>query len=356
MPTTYAIPNGSTAFAATLYSGNNSTQSISNAVNGVSMQPDMVWIKSRNIAGANHVVTDSVRGVNRFVLPNLTDAELNIANTLTAFNSNGFSLGNTSYDFNISGNNYVAWQWKANGAAVTNTAGSITSQVSANTAAGFSVVTYTGNGTAGATIGHGLGAAPNFVIIKCRSNVTNWFVGGSNIAAVGNGTWSSVLEGLNTTAAISTGATGVFNSTAPSSSVITLGTETNANGNGRTFVIYAWAAVPGYSAFGSYTGNGNNDGPFLYTGFRPRWVMIKRTDTAGYHWGIWDTSVNTYNLEQLSLYADSSGSEINATDLAFDGLSNGFKIRGNSLGINSSGGNFVYACFAEMPFKFANGR
>jgi hypothetical protein len=355
MPTTYAIPNGSTAFAATLWTGTQTTQSINNAVNGVGFQPDLVWNKSRSNADF-HNVFDSVRGGIARLVTNNTNAESSTGNGFAGITSTGFNLDGSGGggDSNASGRTYVGWQWKAGGTpAVTNTAGSITSQVSANTAAGFSVVTYTGNGTAGATIGHGLGAAPNFVIIKCRSNVTNWFVGGSNIAAAGNGTWSSVLEGLNTTAAISTGATGVFNSTAPSSSVITLGTETNANGNGRTFVIYAWAAVPGYSAFGSYTGNGSTDGPFQYLGFRPRFIMFKRTDSANV-WSILDSTRDTYNVTNLSLQPNNSIAE--ETGKNIDYLSNGFKQRQTDGGWNASGGTYIYAAFAENPFKFSNAR
>ena len=300
MPTTFAVPDGRVAMAATLYSGNNSTQTVSNIVNTVGMQPDLVWIKSRNISGANHVLTDSVRGVTKFVFSNLTAAEYTIADTLTSFNSNGFSLGNTAYDFNITGNNYVGWQWKAGGTAVSNTAGTITSSVSANTTAGFSVVTYTGTGATG-TVGHGLGVAPSMIIIKSRSaSATAWRVFASILND--NSKWLA----LNTTEAATT-ESGYWN-TGVTSSVFGLGAYSYINGSGTTYVAYCWAPVAGYSAFGSYTGNGSADGPFIYTGFRPRFVMIKRTD-AIQSWAIWDTSRDSVNVASLQLYPNLSSAE-----------------------------------------------
>jgi hypothetical protein len=348
MPTTYAVPDGRTAMAATLYSGNNSTQSVVNAVNGVSMQPDMVWIKSRNISGANHVVTDSVRGVNRFVLPNLTDAELNIANTLTSFNSNGFSLGNTAYDFNISGNNYVAWQWRAsNATAVTNTAGSITSSVSANTTTGFSVVTYTGTG-ANATVGHGLGVAPRMIIFKRRSATANWAVYHASIGNTG-------ALALDLTIATDTNVA-YFNNTSPTSSVFTVGTGNSLNASTSTYVAYCWAEIAGFSKFGSYTGNGSSDGPFVYLGFRPRFGMIKRTDTTE-AWTIVDTSRTAANKNSVEyLIPNSSGAEFTDTNSDYDILSNGLKFRDSGSLSNASGGTYIYMAFAENPFAYANAR
>jgi hypothetical protein len=352
MPTP-TIPNGSAQMAATLYSGNNSTQSINNAVNSVSFQPDMVWIKSRNIGGANHVLTDSVRGVNRFVLPNTTEAELNIANTLTAFNSNGFSLGNTAYDFNISGNNYVAWQWKAGGAAVTNTAGSISAQVSANTTSGFSVVTYSGTGS-NATVGHGLGVAPQMIIVKRRNSGvgdTNWFVYHSQL---NNGTNPAQYNiKLNLTSGTA-GLSNVWNDTAPTSTVFSVGTNVETNGSGGTFVAYCWAPVAGYSAFGSYTGNGSTDGPFVYTGFRPRFILVKSTSAS--NWFLWDTARNTFNATTTPLFPNNSSAE-EGTLYPIDVLSNGFKLRSASgLGPNESSLNYIYMAFAENPFKYALAR
>ena len=352
---TPTISNGANYMAATLYTGNGTTQSISNAVNGVSFQPDFVWVKGRNVAASSNLL-DSVRGPRIHLESNLTDAEYteSAGVGLTAFNSNGFALGTDNAgpgQVNGNGNTYVAWQWKAGGTAVSNTAGSITSSVSANPTAGFSVVTYTGTG-ANATVGHGLGVAPSFIIIKSRSAVSDWMVGGSNIARAGNGTWSSVMEGLNTTSAINTGATASFNSTAPTNTVFSLGTEPNTNGSGRTQVAYCFAPVAGYSAFGSYTGSGSTDGPFVFTNFQPRWVMVKRTDSTS-DWYIWDTSRDTYNVESATLLADTSGAETSATSI--DGLSNGFKCRSATV-VNASGGTYIYAAFASSPFKLSLAR
>jgi len=350
MPTTYAIPNGSTAFAATTYTGTGATQSVSNAVNGTSFQPDFVWFKSRATT-YYHALFDSVRGVTQGLASNDTTFEFTstAGNDLAAFTSTGFTVGVPQQwnSPNNSSSNPVAWQWKAGGAAVTNTAGSITSQVSANTAAGFSVVTYTGNEVAGATVGHGLGATPSMIIVKRRDGAAvDWAVYHASIGA------TKYLT-LNTTAAEGT-SSAFWNNTAPTSSVFSLNNSGATNANPRLFVAYCFAAVPGYSAFGSYTGNGSSDGPFVYCGFRPRWVMVKRTDTAGNAWYLEDSSRNTYNPVNLELYADLSNAEATSTD--YDFLSNGFKIRASHAGINASGGTYIYACFAENPFKFSNAR
>jgi hypothetical protein len=351
MPTTYAIPNGSTAFAATLYTGNASTQTINNTVNGVSFQPDLVWTKSRTGA-YSHQWFDSVRGINAFIGSNNTAAEVVGTAQLTSFNSNGFTLGANENSNYTNGYAAVGWQWKANGAAVTNTAGSITSQVSANTAAGFSVVTYTGNGSAGATVGHGLGVAPSMVILKVRNSAQDWIVG-----SVGMTSWAYAMR-LNTTAA-QNNTFNYWNSTTPSSTVVTLGDTGGVNSNGLTYVAYCFAAVPGYSAFGKYTGDGiSTNGPFVYTGFRPRWVMFKKTN-SGSNWSIVDTSRDLTNVAAKNLKANSAAAEVTATSSAeanLDILSNGFKLRGDSGDINDPGATYIYAAFAEMPFAYANAR
>jgi len=350
MPTTYAIPDGRTVMAATLYTGTGATQSISNAVNGVSMQPDFLWVKYRN-GTQNHYLQNSVAGVTNYLSSNSSDAENQYSyvgvSAVTAFTSSGFTLGADAIGMaNTSSLAYVAWQWKAGGTAVSNTAGTITSQVSANTTAGFSVVTYTGTGVA-ATIGHGLGVAPSLIFVKRRTGGTgNWIVYSS--AAGG----SAYYLLLNTTDARQT-AGGLFNSTDATSTVFSVGTPTDLNASASTYVAYCFAAVAGYSAFGSYTGNGSADGPFVYTGFRPRWILIKRTDTTS-NWRILDTSRNTSNVENLELYPSLSNAE--GTFSALDGLSNGFKTITNDSNYNASGGTYIYACFAETAFKFANAR
>jgi hypothetical protein len=343
MPTTYAIPNGSTAFAATLYTGDNTTsRTINNAVNGTSFQPDLVWIKKRNVAQPN-VLNDSVRGFPKNLYSDLTSAE-DISPYVASVVSGGFVTGSSTI-LNTSPDTYVAWQWKANGAAVTNTAGSITSQVSANTTAGFSVVTYTGTG-ANATVGHGLGVAPSLIIFKGRSSTTNW---PTYHISTGNG-GGLYLNGINSYAA----SINFWNNTSPTSSVFTISGSNEINANGLSCVAYCWAAVPGYSAFGSYTGNGSTDGVFVYTGFRPRFLLTKRTDSNG-AWILLDSARSPSNVAQNILQPQDSGPDSGSTYNVVDFLSNGFKFRiaGDP---NTSGAPNIYIAFAENPFKYANAR
>jgi hypothetical protein len=331
-------------FDATLYTGNNSTNVITNS--GL-MQPDLVWIKGRS-QSSNNVLQDSVRGVNRYLISNSTGAE-GTDGSVTAFNSNGFSLTtDAGVSFNANGTTYVGWQWRAsNATAVTNTAGSINSTVSANTTAGFSIVTYTGNGTAGSTVGHGLGVAPKMYIVKNRnSGGTYWGVYHTSIPA-------SQAVYLNVNSAASTN-TALWNSTAPTSSVFSVGTSSDSNESGWTYVAYCFAQVAGYSAFGSYTGNGSADGPFVYTGFRPRFILFKATSNVA-DWGIYDTSRSTYNVVNSQLDPNGSSAEYTAardTDI----LSNGFKIRNSNGGMNTNGNTYIYMAFAEVPTKFSLAR
>jgi len=343
MPTTYAIPDGRTVMAATTYTGTGATQVISNAVNGVSMQPDFVWLKSRSNS-RDHRLMDTVRGINNVLQSNLTSAEF-AGSALSSINSSGFTL-NTTDNQNVASETYVGWQWKAGGTAVSNTAGSITSSVSPNTTAGFSVVTYTGNLTAGQSVGHGLGVALSMIIVKARSNaIYPWDVYHGSLAA------NQYLE-LNATTGVQTSAN-IWANTAPTSTVFSIGADLGTNKSGDTYVAYCFAPVAGYSAFGSYTGNGSADGPFVYLGFRPKFIMFKRTDSANV-WSILDSTRDTYNVTNLSLYPNNSIAEETGKNVDF--LSNGFKQRQTDGGWNASGGTYIYAAFAENPFKYANAR
>jgi hypothetical protein len=323
-----------------LYSGNSSTQNIT----GVGFAPDMVWLKVRNDA-QSHRVFDTVRGASQRIVPNSTAAEANTPTELNAFGSDGFTLGNNT-DVNGTGFNYVAWNWNAGGSNATNTAGTITSTVRANTTSGFSIVTYTGNGTAGATFGHGLGVAPSMIIFKRRNGVTDWQV---YHVSVGN---ANTLY-LNLTNA-SESAPGMLNSTTPTSTLITLGSGSNVNTNTATMLAYCFAPVAGYSAFGSYTGNGSTDGPFVYTNFRPRFVIIKNITTAGTSWEMFDSARESANLVDLELLANSSNAE--GTYTFGDFVSNGFKLRSTNNGVNQSSATLIYMAFAENPFKYSLGR
>jgi hypothetical protein len=339
MPTTYAIPDGRTVMAATTYTGTGATQVISNAVNGVSMQPDFVWLKSRSNA-RDHRLMDTVRGINNVLQSNLTSAEF-AGSALSSINSSGFTL-NTTDNQNVASETYVGWQWKAGGTAVTNTAGSITSSVSANTTAGFSVVTYAGNGMAGATVGHGLGVVPSMMIIKVRNAADNWPVYHKSL-----GNTDAVFLNLTT----ATQALTYWNSTTPSSTVFTLGSNLIVNKSSDTFVAYCFAPVAGYSAFGSYTGNGSADGVFIYTGFKPRFILVKISSTTS-SWLILDSARNTYNVVENRLFPDGSYAE--DTSGRCDFVSNGFKWRGTNLG--NTADTYIYMAFAENPFKYANAR
>jgi len=341
------IQNGAAYMAATLATGNNSTQVITNTVGSASFQPDFVWMKIRSTS-ENHIAYDSVRGVQNYIVPNLTLAEGTSSQGLTSFNSNGFTLGNINPNYTGSPT-FVAWQWKANGAGVTNTAGSITSTVSANTTSGFSVVTYTGTGTNGATVGHGLNVTPGLYIVKRRNSTGNWVVVPGNSTLFGG---SFYLQ-LNTFSAVIANSD-VFTSY-PGSTVFYLSTNADVNASGGTYVAYCFAPIAGFSAIGSYTGNGSSDGPFIYTGFRPRWLMIKNSTTAGTVWLLLDTSRAPSNVVANALFAEDSAAEGSGSTWA-DVLSNGFKIRNTSSSSNTSSNTYVYAAFAENPFKNALAR
>jgi hypothetical protein len=324
-----------------IYTGNGTTNAIT-----VGFQPDFLWFKTRSTA-TSHALYNSITGVTKFLTSNATDAELtSIANTdLISIDSNGFTVGTPYHQrTNDSGRTYVAWNWKANGSGSTNTAGSITSTVSANTTSGFSVVTYTGTG-ANATVGHGLGVAPSMVIVKVRSTTDGWFVYNKEI---GN---TKYLR-LNTTDAAST--FNLWQNTSPTSTVFSIATDPTVNGNGNTYVAYCFAPIAGYSAFGQYTGNGSSDGAFVYTGFRPAYVMIKRT-TSGYDWWILDVARGTINAVKGRLYANASDAE-STTYPYLDFLSNGFKLRDADGGLNANGEPYIYMCFASNPFKYSLAR
>jgi hypothetical protein len=317
-----------------LYTGNGSTQTIS----GLNFSPDLVWIKKRS-DDRDHCLCDVVRGTSKRLRSNTTDAETT-ESVVTAFNSNGFDIGSDA-GVNASSGTYVAWTWDAGSSTVTNTQGSITSQVRANASAGFSVGTWTGTASAG-TIGHGLGVAPEFIIVKNRSVSDSWYCYHKSLG-------NAARIQLNETSAQTTGSS-QWNSTSPTSTVYSVGAG-SWQASGNLIVSYCFAPVAGYSSFGSYTGNGSaTDGPFVYTGFRPRWVMIKDATQAD-NWIIVDAARNTYNSAGLRLFPNLSNAESSFYSAQFDFLSNGLKVRNNNGDINASGDTYVYAAFAEHPFQ-----
>lgn len=347
------INNGAQYFAATLWTGDGtSSRAIDNSANttiATSFKPDFVWQKARSGASnLSHALYDSVRGATLLLSSDQTSAESTLSTGVTAFNSNGFQIGTWP---NASSQSQVAWQWKAAGSTVSNTSGSITSTVSAGTTQGFSVVTYTGTGSS-ATVGHGLGVAPKMVIVKQRSGSGGaWPVWHSAFGTASNSDYV-VLNG--TGAKGYAGTLDMWNATVPTSSVFSVGTYANVNSNAETYVAYLFAEVAGYSKFGSYTGNGSTDGPMVYLGFRPRYVLLKISSTTG-DWVIYDTSRNTYNVVDLYLYPNSSAAEGGSGTPRLDILSNGFKLRQSGQD-NTSGATYIYAAFAENPFNISRAR
>jgi hypothetical protein len=305
-------------------------------------------MKSRSNGGADaaHILQNAVTGVTKGLQSNSTAGEFTDATTLTAFNSDGYVVGGNAQT-NASSRTYVAWNWKANGAGSSNTAGSITSTVSANTTSGFSIITWTGNATQGATIGHGLGAVPALFIIKNRSNGTaNWPVKTNQLSTNSY----LYLNGTGGAASYS-----FFWPNDPTSSVIYLGSDVEVNGNSNLMVCYAFAEVAGYSKFGSYTANGSTDGPFIYTGFRPAWILFKGTG-GGTNWFLFDSKRSPNNIVINLLYPNASNAENTAGSGYVDLTSNGFKIRTISGDMNTSSATYIYACFAENPFKYSLAR
>jgi hypothetical protein len=340
---TPTIKAGNKYMDATLYTGTGSSLSVTNAGG---FKPDFVWVKGRSGA-TDHALYDSVRGTTKQLESNTADAETTEATGLTAFGTSGFTVGALA-QMNTSAATYVGWQWQAGqGSTTTGTGtGGITSVTqSVNATAGFSIVTYTGSGTAG-TVTHGLGVAPKWIIVKDRISGANEPI--VYHASIGN--TGAVL--LNTTTSTSTSST-FWNNTSPTSTTFALGTGSRANTNTNTYVAYCWAEIDGFSKFGSYTGNGSTDGAFVYIGFRPKLIMIKRTDTTG-GWQMLDTSRLGYNSVNHTLRANLSNAE--TYNVITDILSNGIKMRDSAADINASGGTYVYAAFAENPFKNANAR
>ena len=328
-------------FNTVLWTGNATDN---RSITGVNFKPDLVWYKERS-STSWHNLQDVVRGTGKQIHSNSTDSETTNNGTIKAFETDGFQIG-TEADINESGQTYVAWNWLASNTTASNTDGSITSTVSANTTSGFSIVGYTGNATTGATIGHGLGVTPDVIIAKSRASADNWGFFHSSFS-------SQQYMFLNTTAAKAS-ASSVWNAL-PGSSVFTVGDNASVNDNGN-MIAYCFAEKKGFSKFGSYTGNGNADGTFVYTGFKPAFVIMKRTDTTG-NWLLFDnnrSSSGGSNLIQQYLYPNLNDAEDSDATRGIDFLSNGFKQRNDFSAINASGGSYIYMAFAEQPLVGTN--
>jgi hypothetical protein len=360
------IDDPSEYFHTQIYTGNGSApRDITNDANSGDFQPDWVWIKNRDSGGNNHHLFTSSQPGSGYVghlSTDLTTAEASATNKVIALNSDGFRLGGTHSSVNANNDKYVAWQWVCNGSTTSsNTNGSITSTVQVNDTAGFSIVLYTGNETAGATIGHGLSAAPDVIIVKNRDTNRTWLLGHQGYVDGGN---SENLR-LNSTDAVASAdnqAGSGWHRTAFGSSTFAVGSGvdgdyTSSTNNGTDdHVAYCFREIKGYSKFGKFRGNANADGPFIYTGFKPAWLMIKNIGASGtgYHWYIWDNKRDTFNITDNTLHADQANAE-NTFDQDIDFLSNGFKLRGSGVGMNPSSHDAVYLAFAEHPFVSSKG-
>ena len=325
-------------FNTVIYSGSNSNQSIT----GVGFQPDWVWIKNRS-STPSHMLNDAVRGAGKQINSDSSNAELD-RTYFQSFDSDGFSLEGNVSDYNQNSSNFVSWNWLGANGTASNTDGSITSTVSANTTAGFSIVSWTGTGS-NATIGHGLGSAPQVVLLKERNGTNNWLMSHQPLSA-SLGDYTRFIT-LNSTAAVSGAGNVVFQSSAFTSSVFNVGTSAGSNGSGQNYIAYCFAEKKGYSKFGIYTGNANAEGTFIHTGFKPAFIMLKPTSTTG-NWFILDNKRNSFNV--VDQYIRGNLNNADATFSMVDFVSNGVKIITSDASINGSGVSYIYMAFAENPF------
>jgi len=341
------IDDPSAYFQVATYTGNGTDNTAITYDGNSDMQPDFLWFKLRSVTG-NHVLFDSTRGTSKYVRSNNNAAETTNGTLLKSFNTDGFTVG-TAGNTNSNGNTLVSWGWKANGGTTSsNTDGNITSTVQSNQDAGFSIVTYTGNGTDNQTIGHGLGVQPNWWLVKRRDSTGGWMFGASSIL----GGTSNYLA-LDSTAA-NTEINNIWGDSPTSSTLFRVSNNARLNTNNGTYVAYLFADKQGFSKFGQYIGNGNADGPFVYTGFKPAFIMGKRSSTTG-DWFIVDNKRDIDNPADKRLFANTTAVESTSTNNEVDLLSNGFKLRRNLIQSNGSGSTYIYMAFAENPFVTSTG-
>ena len=338
----YTTINKSTDhFNTKLYTGSGSAP---NAQTGVGFKPDFLWIKTRSTGNDNRIHSPLLTGSDYFLHANATNAETQNTNCVTSFDTDGFTLGNTDAGWNGSGVTYASWNWKANGAGSANTDGSInTTATSVNTTAGISICKWTGSG-ANATIGHGLGVAPKMIMVKNTSATNDW-----NVYHHGIGNTERLF--LNTTQGSEDNAS-AWNDTSPTSSVFSIGTNTNVNQSGSTMIAYVFAEKTGFSKFGKYYGNSDANGAFVYTGFKPAFVLWKVTSGAANDWTLLDNKRDSFNVAGKRLYPNTSGAESETARADF--LSNGFKLRADGSDMNGSGNTYIYMAFAEAPLVGSN--
>ena len=329
-------------FNTVLYTGNGSTQSVT----GVNFQPDWSWLKCRSIA-YNHRLYDSVRGALKNLQSNSTSAEATADNGLSAFNSDGFTVTQGGDAYNQSGETYVSWNWLAANGTASNSNGSITSTVSANTTSGFSIVSYTGTAVSGATVGHGLNAPLGMVIAKNRDDAQDWRVYHKSLG-------TNQYINLNNTNAVGT-SSAVWQTASFTNDVFAIGDNDSIGASGNDIIAYCFAEKKGFSKFGSYIGNSSADGIFVYTGFKPAFLLVKNTQNSDALWYLFDNKRNSFNLVNTALYPNSTAVEGISGISIMDFVSNGFKLRGTSGGTNPSGQTMIYMAFAENPFVTSTG-
>ena len=347
------IDDPSAYFQTTLYTGNGSTNAITNSGNS-DLSPNWVWIKNRSGAD-HHALYDSVRGANKYLSSGRDILEATQSDGLMSFNSDGFTVG-ADGGVNTNSNNFVAWQWKAGTSVSGTTTGSGTGKAysgSVNTDAGFSIITYVANGTAGHTIPHHLGAAPKWVICKSRSENRGFPIQHTGLTSAA---YAIFLSQNNAQAEqFSSGSTNTWNNTAASSTVVTLGNNANNNKDNDSYIMYSFAEKKGYSKFGKYTGNGNADGTFVYTGFKPAWLLVKQTTGASQNWYLWDNKRDTFNVTDTPLKPDENTAESGIGAYNIDLLSQGFKFKGTEIQINASGETYIFMAFSEQSFVSSSG-
>ena len=337
------IDNPTDYFNTKLWTGNATDDT---AITGVGFSPDWVWIKNRSTTDSHHTA-DSVIGAGYRLRTDTSGALGTQADGVKSFDSDGITIGTTG-SLNGSGNNIVGWFWRgSDSSAVSNTDGSITSTVSANTTAGFSIVKYAGTGS-NLTAGHGLGSVVKMFFVKELDNANSWEVFHASEGASKNAQ-------LNTTAAFESQGSNRWNSTAPTSTTISIGTDSGVNRSSSNYIAYCFAEIKGYSKFGSYTGNGNANGKFVHTGFKPAFFMVKRTNSSGNPWLINDNKRDTFNFCRKNLSANASDAEVDVTSESgtWDLLSNGVKMRNSGTSLNGNGDTYIYMAFAENPFVTA---
>jgi len=343
------IDDSSAYFQTAIYSGSNSDLAVTNDGNS-DLKPDLLWIKQRS-STENHMVVDSTRGVTKYLSTDNNGGEATVTSRVASLDTDGFTLNGASNPVNASGATYVGWQWKCNGGTTSsNTDGDLTSTVQFNSTAGFAMVTYTGKDPIEPLdVGHGMGEVPDMFIIKNRSDSRLWVMYHKELTSPAENRYLILDDHQYGELANST----IFRNEAPTTTIIKTGENAAVNKANDNFVVYAWKERQGFSKFGKYVGNGSTEGTFVYTGFKPAWIMCRRIDGGGNSWDMHDSARDPFNPSGRTFYANTTGAELTGNNV--DLLSNGFKQRDTSANRNGSGNTYIYIAFAENPFTTSTG-